>query len=91
SLSFTDSSAETDRESSTDNMSTSTISPSRKQERKGSFFKLIDSFAWEIGTLKKEMGNKTEPAEGDHNTDTLLGPHSNQQRAPLKRFQCCAL
>lgn len=35
---------------------------------------LIDSFAWEIGTLKKEMGKKTEQsAEGDQKTDTLLG------------------
>uniref|UniRef100_A0A8P4GKC3 Ras and Rab interactor 2 n=1 Tax=Dicentrarchus labrax TaxID=13489 RepID=A0A8P4GKC3_DICLA len=54
-------------------MSTSTTGQPCKQERKGSFFKLIDSFAWEIGTLKKEMGKKTEPAEGDHKTDTLLG------------------
>ncbi|XP_029305269.1 ras and Rab interactor 2-like [Cottoperca gobio] len=54
-------------------MSTSTISQPCKQERKGSFFKLIDSFAVEIGTLKKEMGKKTEPAEGDPKTDTLLG------------------
>lgn len=54
-------------------MSTSPISQPCKQERKGSFFKLIDSFASEIGTLKKEMGKKTEPAEGDHKTDTLLG------------------
>ncbi|XP_070697029.1 ras and Rab interactor 2 [Pempheris klunzingeri] len=54
-------------------MSTGTISHPCKQERKGSFLKLIDSFAWEIGTLKKEMGKKTEPAEGDHKTDTLLG------------------
>ncbi|KAM9344888.1 ras and Rab interactor 2-like [Symphorus nematophorus] len=54
-------------------MSTSTTSQPCKQDRKGSFFKLIDSFAWEIGTLKKEMGKKTKPAEGDHNTDTLLG------------------
>uniref|UniRef100_A0A8P4G6P2 Ras and Rab interactor 2 n=1 Tax=Dicentrarchus labrax TaxID=13489 RepID=A0A8P4G6P2_DICLA len=68
-----DSSAGTDREACTDNMSTSTTGQPCKQERKGSFFKLIDSFAWEIGTLKKEMGKKTEPAEGDHKTDTLLG------------------
>ncbi|XP_053189147.1 ras and Rab interactor 2-like [Scomber japonicus] len=54
-------------------MSSSAITQPCKQERKGSFFKLIDSFAWEIGTLKKEMGKKTEPAEGDHKTDTLLG------------------
>ncbi|KAM7385042.1 hypothetical protein PAMP_001141 [Pampus punctatissimus] len=53
-------------------MFTSPISRPCKQERKGSFFKLIDSFAWEIGTLKKEMGKKNEP-EGDHKTDTLLG------------------
>ncbi|KAF7670402.1 hypothetical protein LDENG_00166910 [Lucifuga dentata] len=55
-----------------DNMSTKTISQPCWQERKGSFFKLIDSFAWEIGTLKKEMVNKTKPAEGDK-TNTLLG------------------
>ncbi|XP_074503104.1 ras and Rab interactor 2-like [Sebastes fasciatus] len=54
-------------------MSTSTISQPFRQDRKGSFLKLIDSFAWEIGTLKKEMGKKTEPAEGDQKTDTLLG------------------
>ncbi|XP_039995328.1 ras and Rab interactor 2-like isoform X2 [Xiphias gladius] len=54
-------------------MSSSTVSLPFKQERKGSFFELIDSFAWEIGRLKKEMGKKTEPAEGDHKTDTLFG------------------
>nr|XP_033469402.1 ras and Rab interactor 2-like [Epinephelus lanceolatus] len=53
-------------------MSITTSQPC-KQERKGSFFKLIDSFAWEIGTLKKEMGKKTKPAEGGHETDTLDG------------------
>ncbi|XP_049456577.1 ras and Rab interactor 2-like [Epinephelus fuscoguttatus] len=53
-------------------MSITTSQPC-KQERKGSFFKLIDSFAWEIGTLKKEMGKKTTPAEGGHETDTLDG------------------
>ncbi|XP_069545934.1 ras and Rab interactor 2-like isoform X1 [Brachyistius frenatus] len=52
-------------------MSTSTISQPYKQEKKSSFFKLIDTFAWEIGTLKKEMGKKTEYA-GDQETDTLL-------------------
>ncbi|XP_008300008.1 ras and Rab interactor 2-like [Stegastes partitus] len=54
-------------------MSTSVISQPCKQERKGSFFKLIDSFAWELGTLKKEMGKKIESADGDQKTDTLLG------------------
>uniref|UniRef100_UPI0037E7BCFA ras and Rab interactor 2-like n=1 Tax=Semicossyphus pulcher TaxID=241346 RepID=UPI0037E7BCFA len=54
-------------------MSTSTISPPCKQERKGSFFKLIDSFAWEIGTLKKEMGKKTKPTVEENKTDTLVG------------------
>ncbi|XP_071403270.1 ras and Rab interactor 2-like isoform X1 [Centroberyx affinis] len=54
-------------------MSTSTVSQPRQQERKGSFFKLIDSFAWEIGTLKKEMVHKKEPAERDHETDALHG------------------
>uniref|UniRef100_A0A4W6FA98 Ras and Rab interactor 2 n=1 Tax=Lates calcarifer TaxID=8187 RepID=A0A4W6FA98_LATCA len=54
-------------------MSTSAVSHPCKQERKGSFFKLIDSFAWEIGTLKKEMGKKTEPTEEDQKTETLFG------------------
>lgn len=54
-------------------MSTSAVSALHKNERKGSFFKLIDSFAWEIGTLKKEMGKQTEPAEKEHSADTLLG------------------
>ncbi|XP_031733623.1 ras and Rab interactor 2-like isoform X3 [Anarrhichthys ocellatus] len=62
---------ETDR-GSKDTMSTGIMSQPRKPERKGSFFKLIDSFAWEIGTLKKEMGKKKEPEE-DHKTDPLLG------------------
>ncbi|KAL6101389.1 rin2 [Pungitius sinensis] len=42
-----------------------------RQERKGSFFKLIDSFACEIVTLKKEMGKK-KAAEEDPMTDPLL-------------------
>lgn len=54
-------------------MSTRDISQPCKQERKGSFFKLIDSLAWELGTLKKEMGKKIDSAEGDQKTDTLLG------------------
>ncbi|XP_068455480.1 ras and Rab interactor 2 [Clinocottus analis] len=48
------------------------MSQHRQQERKGSFFKLIDSFAWEIGTLKKEMGKKKEPKE-ENKTDPLHG------------------
>ncbi|XP_029926725.1 ras and Rab interactor 2 isoform X2 [Myripristis murdjan] len=52
-------------------MSTSEVSETRRHERKGSFFKLIDSFAWEIGTLKKEMVHKTEPEERDNDADTL--------------------
>ncbi|KAM3606802.1 uncharacterized protein V6R79_023423 [Siganus canaliculatus] len=54
-------------------MSASAVSALHKSERKGSFFKLIDSFAWEIGTLKKEMGKQTEPAEKEPSADTLLG------------------
>uniref|UniRef100_G3PJM3 Ras and Rab interactor 2 n=1 Tax=Gasterosteus aculeatus TaxID=69293 RepID=G3PJM3_GASAC len=53
-------------------MSTSTMTQPPRQERKGSFFKLIDSFACEIVTLKKEMGKK-KVAEEDHVTDPLLG------------------
>ncbi|KAM9847380.1 ras and Rab interactor 2 [Aulostomus maculatus] len=52
-------------------MSASSTSQPCKQEKKGSFFKLIDSFALEIGTLKKEMEKKTERTE-DHKTDTFL-------------------
>ncbi|TNN72379.1 Ras and Rab interactor 2 [Liparis tanakae] len=48
------------------------MSQPRKREGRGSFFKLIDSFAWEIGTLKKEMGKKKDPEE-DHKSDPLLG------------------
>lgn len=33
---------------------------------------LIDSFAWEIGTLKKEM-RKTAPSEEDLKADALTG------------------
>ncbi|AWP14473.1 putative ras and Rab interactor 2-like [Scophthalmus maximus] len=50
--------------------STNTVS---QRQEKGSFFKLIDSFACEIGTLKKAMGKKTDPADGDHKADSLLG------------------
>ncbi|XP_077586365.1 ras and Rab interactor 2 [Stigmatopora nigra] len=41
-----------------------------KRERKSSFFKLIESFALEIGTLKKEMGKKPETTE-KHGTDSI--------------------
>lgn len=34
---------------------------------------LIDSFAWEIGTLKKEMKRKSEPSEEDLKADALIG------------------
>lgn len=60
------------REIPTDNMSTSTVSQLYK-EKQSSFFKLIESFAWEIGTLKKEMGKKNEPSEGDQKTNKPLG------------------
>ncbi|KAM6956550.1 ras and Rab interactor 2 [Aplochiton taeniatus] len=43
------------------------------KERKGSFFKLIDSFACEIGTLKKEMVQKAGPAKEDTEIHTLQG------------------
>ncbi|KAM8859812.1 ras and Rab interactor 2 isoform 2-T4 [Spinachia spinachia] len=52
-------------------MFTSTMTQPPRQERKGSFFKLIDSFACEIVTLKKEMGKKKVPEE-DQMDDALL-------------------
>ncbi|XP_072293256.1 ras and Rab interactor 2-like [Eucyclogobius newberryi] len=42
-------------------MSTSAVNRSRP-EKKSSFFKLIESFAVELGTLKKELGHKSEPS-----------------------------
>ncbi|XP_062320489.1 ras and Rab interactor 2 [Osmerus eperlanus] len=54
-------------------MSTDAPGQPCQRERKGSFFKLIDSFAWEIGTLKKEMVQKAEPAVRDPGTVTLQG------------------
>ncbi|CDQ66699.1 unnamed protein product [Oncorhynchus mykiss] len=45
----------------------------RSEEKKGSFFKLIDSFVWEIRTLKKEMVQKAEQAEGDPEPVILQG------------------
>ncbi|XP_044070011.1 LOW QUALITY PROTEIN: ras and Rab interactor 2-like [Siniperca chuatsi] len=72
-------------------MSTSTTSQPCKQERKGSFFQLIDSFAWEIGTLKKEMGKKAEPAEGDQTTDTLLGLDKEVEGLFLQASPCAGI
>ncbi|XP_046885019.1 ras and Rab interactor 2 isoform X1 [Hypomesus transpacificus] len=54
-------------------MSADALGQPCQRERKGSFFKLIDSFAWEIGTLKKEMVQKAEPAVRDPGTVTLQG------------------
>ncbi|KAM9394695.1 ras and Rab interactor 2 [Salvelinus alpinus] len=54
-------------------MSTSTLIPPSLREKKGSFFKLIDSFAWEIGTLKREVVQKAEPAERDPEPVILQG------------------
>ncbi|KAF3842448.1 hypothetical protein F7725_024399 [Dissostichus mawsoni] len=82
---------ETGTEASTDNMSTTIISPSCRQERRGSFFKLIDSFAVEIGTLKKEMGKKTEPAEGDPQMDTLLGLGEEVRGLFLQTSPCAGI
>ncbi|XP_049592693.1 ras and Rab interactor 2 [Syngnathus scovelli] len=53
-------------------MSSHNIQQPSKRERKSSFFKLIESFALEIGTLKKEMGKKPEPIE-EHKTDSMHG------------------
>lgn len=38
---------------------------------KGSFFKLIESFACELGTLKKELGHKSEPKAADVTSEAL--------------------
>ncbi|CAN9500123.1 unnamed protein product [Ophioblennius macclurei] len=55
-------------------MSASSRDQACKQERKGSFLKLIESFAWEIGSLKKEMGRKSDSADLKQQTDSgLLG------------------
>ncbi|KAK0148066.1 Ras and Rab interactor 2 [Merluccius polli] len=56
-------------------MSSSGLSqPQRKQDRRASFFKLIDSFALEIGTLKKEMVRSTsESTEKGPANDSLHG------------------
>ncbi|XP_077438043.1 ras and Rab interactor 2 [Vanacampus margaritifer] len=53
-------------------MSAQNIHQSYKREKKSSFFKLIESFALEIGTLKKEMGKKPETTE-DLKTDSMHG------------------
>lgn len=50
-------------------MSAVAVNRSFRQERKGSFFKLIESFACEIGTLKKEMGHKSEPKAADSGSE----------------------
>ncbi|KAL0964430.1 hypothetical protein UPYG_G00323730 [Umbra pygmaea] len=42
-------------------------------DRTGSFFKLIETFAWEIGTLKKEMVQKVELPEKDPEPGILQG------------------
>lgn len=38
-----------------------------------SHLQLIDSFAWELGTLKKEMGKKTKPVQKEPDKDAALG------------------
>ncbi|KAK5853602.1 hypothetical protein PBY51_014743 [Eleginops maclovinus] len=72
-------------------MSTTNMSPPCRQEKRGSFFKLIDSFAVEIVTLKKEMGKKTEPAEGDPQTDTLLGLGEEVRSLFLQTSPCTGI
>ncbi|KAJ0004892.1 hypothetical protein NQD34_011106 [Periophthalmus magnuspinnatus] len=46
-------------------MSSTAVNRSIRQEKKGSFFKLIESFAVELGTLKKEMGHRSEHKASD--------------------------
>ncbi|KAM4729732.1 ras and Rab interactor 2-like [Anableps anableps] len=72
-------------------MSTSTTSPSCEQERKGSFFKLIDSIVWEIGTLKKEMGRKTEAAEDNQKTDAHVGLSEEVGRLFFQASPCAGM
>lgn len=69
-------------------MSMSTTSLSQKQERKGSFLKLIDSIAWEIGTLKKEMVRKTETVEDEQETDAHVGLSEEVARLFLQASPC---
>ncbi|XP_008427136.1 ras and Rab interactor 2-like isoform X1 [Poecilia reticulata] len=64
------------------------ISASCEQEMKGSFFKLIDSIVWEIGTLKKEMGRKTETAEDNRETDAHVGLSEEVGRLFLQASPC---
>ncbi|KAG7260823.1 hypothetical protein CRUP_011790 [Coryphaenoides rupestris] len=48
--------------------------PQRKHEKRASFFKLIDSFTQEIGTLKKEMVRRaSESPEKEPANDGLHG------------------
>lgn len=37
-----------------------------------SHLQLIDSFAWELGTLKKEMGKKTKSGQEEPDKDAAL-------------------
>ncbi|XP_035986551.1 ras and Rab interactor 2 [Fundulus heteroclitus] len=71
-----------------DKMSSRMISSSREQERKGSFFKLVDSIAWEIGTLNKEMGRKTETAEEKQKPDARVGLSEEVGRLFLQASPC---
>ncbi|KAK7879509.1 hypothetical protein WMY93_033779 [Mugilogobius chulae] len=52
-------------------MSSAAVKNSFKQEKKGSFFKLIESFAFELGTLKKELGHTSESKAADLGSEPL--------------------
>lgn len=45
----------------------------RSNDGFGSHLQLIDSFAWELGTMKKEMGKKTKPVQEVPDKEAVLG------------------
>uniref|UniRef100_A0A3P9Q9A6 Ras and Rab interactor 2 n=1 Tax=Poecilia reticulata TaxID=8081 RepID=A0A3P9Q9A6_POERE len=49
---------------------------------------MIDSIVWEIGTLKKEMGRKTETAEDNRETDAHVGLSEEVGRLFLQASPC---
>ncbi|KAJ8389865.1 hypothetical protein AAFF_G00113340 [Aldrovandia affinis] len=54
-------------------MATDSLGEPGKLDRSGSFFKLIDTFALEIGELKQEMVQTAMPSERGPDAEVLQG------------------
>ncbi|KAL4639956.1 ras and Rab interactor 2 isoform X1 [Arapaima gigas] len=69
-------------------MATSTLDAPRPLDRSGSFFKLVDTFALEIGELKQEMVQTVQPSTRHPDVEVLQGLEGEVSGLYLQSHAC---